>query len=84
MIKIIIAVALFATGCETVQNSYDSKCECTEKANGDTECKCKDYDRSSIYEDYDAPGTLIYDMGDDIIFEDMESKIVFIGANNDR
>ncbi len=77
MLKILlIGVAILATGCNSVQNDYDEKCECKERWDGTMECKCKDYDRESIYNDFSDIG-IVYDMGDDVIFEDMDSKIVF-------
>ncbi len=82
MIKIIlIATGLLATGCQTIDNSYDSKCKCSTDSQGVETCKCKDYDRSDIYNDFDAPGTLIYDQGQDVVYEDMTRKIIFSGAN---
>ena len=68
-----LAVAMFS-GCDTIDNSYDTKCKCTTDSQGTETCKCKDYDRDSIYEDFAGSGVLIYDK---VIVEYPDSMITF-------
>ncbi len=73
----IAALIVLLSGCET--NSYDQKCVCETDSKGTETCKCKNYDRSSIYENFSTADTVVYDSGADVIVESMDTKIIFRG-----
>ncbi len=69
--------AVVFSGCDTIDNSYDTKCKCTTDSQGTETCKCKDYDRDSIYEDFAGSDVLIYDKGGKVVVEYPDSVTIF-------